>query len=162
VTSGADAWLVDERWFKAYPLVDDTTIGRGTKCSIILRDPAVSRVHAKVRRTPDGYLVQGHGTSATKLNGALLTTETSLHEGDVIEIAFTSLRFTTKAPTGEMFVVSRDYPTSLDRLEPPTRDTLHAMHPITLMSRSRLYWKRVTVVVLILAMLAFLLALLVS
>ena len=25
MTSGADAWLVDERWFKAYPLVVDTS-----------------------------------------------------------------------------------------------------------------------------------------
>jgi pSer/pThr/pTyr-binding forkhead associated (FHA) protein len=157
MTSGADAWLVDERWFKAYPLEDDTTIGRGSKCSIILRDPAVSRVHAHVRKTAAGYVVAPEGASGTKVNGMALSAETPLRDGDVIEIAFTHLRFTTKAPTGEMFVVSRDYPTSLDRLEPPTRDTLHAMHPITLMSRSRLYWRRILVVVLVVAALLFLL-----
>jgi hypothetical protein len=162
MTSGAEAWLVDERWFKAYPLIEETTIGRGSSCSIILRDPAVSRVHATVRRTADGYMVEPGGASGTKLNGNTLTTAIVLSDGDVIDIAFTSLRFTTKAPTGEMFVVSRDYPTSVDRLEPPTRDTLHAMHPITLMSRSRVYWKRILVAVLIVAMLAFLLAALVG
>jgi pSer/pThr/pTyr-binding forkhead associated (FHA) protein len=158
MTSGAEAWLVDERWFKAYPLIEETTIGRGSACSIILRDPAVSRVHAAVRRTAKGYTVEPRGSAGTKLNGNALTTATVLSDGDVIDIAFTSLRFTTQAPTGEMFVVSRDYPTSVDRLEPPTRDTLHAMHPITLMSRSRLYWRRILVAVLIVAMLAFLLA----
>jgi hypothetical protein len=158
MTSGAEAWLVDERWFKAYPLVKETTIGRGSKCSIILRDPAVSRVHAVVFKHPSGYRVNPQGASGTRLNGNSIDTPVLLQEGDVLEIAFTSLRFTTKAPTGEMFVVSRDYPTNIDRLEPPTRDTLHAMHPITLMSRSRVYWKRVAVVVLILAMLLFLLA----
>ena len=89
-----------------------------------------------------------------------IATPALLQEGDVLEIAFTSLRFTSKAPTGEMFVISRDYPTNIDRLEPPTRDTLHAMHPITLMSRSRVYWKRIAIVVLLLVMLAFLLAIL--
>jgi hypothetical protein len=158
MTSGAEAWLVDERWFKAYPLVDETTIGRGSKCSIILRDPAVSRVHAVVSKRAGGYTVNPEGASGTKLNGTAINGSTPLQEGDVLEIAYTSLRFTTKAPTGEMFIVSRDYPTHLDRLEPPTRDTLHAMHPITLMSRSRVYWKRIAIVVLILAMLLFLLA----
>ena len=158
MTSGADAWLVDERWFKAYPLVDETTIGRGSRCTIIVRDPAVSRVHATVKRTPSGYHLESRGASGTKVNGTSVTSSYVLQEGDIVDIAFTTLRFTTKAPTGEMFVVSRDYPTHIDRLEPPTRATLHAMHPITLMSRSRPYWQRILVAVLILAMLAFLLA----
>ena len=158
MTSGAEAWLVDERWFKAYPLVQETTIGRGSKCSIILRDPAVSRVHAVVSKHPSGYRVNPQGASGTKLNGNGIDAPVLLQEGDVLEIAFTSLRFTTKAPTGEMFVVSRDYPTHIDRLEPPTRDTLHALHPITLVSRSRLYWKRIAIVILIAALLLFVLA----
>ena len=158
MTSGAEAWLVDERWFKAYPLFEETTIGRGSKCTILVRDPAVSRVHAKVTRSPDGYVLEPYGSSGTKLNGGSISSDTVLTEGDIIDVAFTSLRFTTKAPTGEMFLVSRDYPTTVDKLEPPTRDTLHRMHPITLMSRSRMYWRRILVAVLIIAMLALLLA----
>ena len=158
MTSGADAWLVDERWFKAYPLIDDTTIGRGSQCAIIVRDPAVSRVHATITRSPGGYVLKPHGPSGTKLNGTVVSADSALQEGDVVEIAFTTLRFTTKAPTGEMFLVSRDYPTSMDKLDPPTRATLHAMHPITLISRSRVYWRRILVAVLLIAMVAFLLA----
>lgn len=149
MTSGAEAWLVDERWFKAYPLVEETTIGRGSKCSIILRDPAVSRVHAVVSKHASGYRVNPEGASGTKLNGTSIDTPVLLQEGDVLEIAYTALRFTTKAPTGEMFVVSRDYPTHLDRLEPPTRDTLHALHPITLVSRWRRYWHVLLVLMLV-------------
>jgi pSer/pThr/pTyr-binding forkhead associated (FHA) protein len=156
MTSGADAWLVDERWFKAYPIVGDTTIGRSAKCTIILRDPAVSRVHAEVVRRPSGYVVIAHAN--TTLNGMAVEGETLLKEGDVIDIEVTSLRFTMSAPTGEMFLVSRDYPTPKDREEAPTRPTLHAMHPITIASRVPVLWRRVLIVVLLVALLAFLLA----
>lgn len=159
MTSGADAWLVDERWFKAYPIVGDTTIGRSGKCTIILRDPAVSRVHAEVRKQSTGYLLLVRGSSPTSLNGTRVTTESLLHEGDVIDVGVNSLRFTMSAPTGEMFVVSRDYPVASDRAEVPTRPTLHALHPITLVSRVSVFWRRVLIVLVILGMLLLLLAL---
>lgn len=158
MTSGADAWLVDERWFKAYPLVGDTTIGRSAKCTIILRDPAVSRIHAEVKKQPNGYVLQPRGSSATTLNGTRVSSANVLQQGDVIEIGVTTLRFTFNAPTGEMFVVSRDYPVPSDRAEAPTRPTLHAMHPITLASRVSVFWRRILVVLLLIAMLLFLLA----
>ena len=158
MTSGAEAWLVDERWFKAYPLVDDTSIGRSGSCSIILRDPSVSRLHARIRRSEGLYVLHAEGGSGTKLNGKGLESDTVLEETDIIEIASTTLRFTRHAPTGEMFVVSRDYPTTLDRAEPPTRDTLHALHPITLVSRTSRFWRAVIVVVLLVVLLVFVIA----
>lgn len=156
MTSGADAWLVDERWFKVYPIVGDTTIGRSAKCTIILRDPAVSRVHAEVIRRPNGYALRAH--AATTLNGAEVSAESLLQEGDVIDIEVTTLRFTMSAPTGEMFLVSRDYPTPKDREEAPTRPTLHAMHPITIASRVPVFWRRILIAVLLVGLLLFLLA----
>jgi hypothetical protein len=156
MTSGAEAWLVDERWFKAYPIVGDTTIGRSARCTIILRDPAVSRVHAEVVRRPNGYVLLAR--AATTLNGAPVSGETVLREGDVIDIEVTSLRFTMSAPTGEMFLVSRDYPTPRDHEEAPTRPTLHAMHPITIAARVPVFWRRILIVVLVVALLTFLLA----
>ena len=138
MTSGADAWLVDDRWGKAYPISEDTTIGRGSASNIILRDPAVSRHHATVRRRGLQYVLEVVTDAGTNLNGNAVTGETVLQEGDLIDIALTCLRFTQRAPTGEMFIVSRDYP-ALGR-EGPTRPTLHAMHPITLYSRARSYW----------------------
>lgn len=158
MTSGAEAWLVDDRWGKAYPLDVETTIGRGAECAIILRDPAVSRRQASVQRRGMSYVLNVPGTSGTTLNGVTVTGESPLQEGDVIDIALTSLRFTTQAPTGEMFVVSRDYPLPGTLREGPTRPTLHAMHPITIASRSvgrlRAYWHFVLVLFLTIAVLA--------
>lgn len=152
MTSGAEAWLVDDRWGKAYPLPEDTTIGRGSANAIILRDPAVSRHHATVKRRGMEYVLAVASNAGTGLNGAPVTGETVLQEGDVIEIALTNLRFTMRAPTGEMFVVSRDYP-ALGR-EGPTRPTLHSMHPITLYSRARTYWHLALVAMLTIGVLA--------
>lgn len=158
MTSGAEAWLVDERWFKAYPLLDETTIGRGGACSIILRDPSVSRIHATIRKSEGVYVLRPEGGSGTKVNGTHVEGDTVLEETDVIDIASTSLRFTRHAPTGEMFVVSRDYPTNIDRLEPPTRDTVHSLHPIRLVSRTSRYWRAVIGLLLLVVLLLVVLA----
>ena len=159
MTSGADAWLVDDRWGKAYALTEpETTIGRGQPSTVIIRDPAVSRAHAVVRRTGSSYVLSASGAAGTSVNGQPVTGDRALVEGDTIEIALTALRFTFSAPTGEMFVVSRDHPVHPDLEEAPTRATLHAMHPITLASRSytrlRGYWHFVLVIGLTVAVLA--------
>jgi pSer/pThr/pTyr-binding forkhead associated (FHA) protein len=159
VTSGADAWLVDDRWGKAYPLNEqETTIGRGQPSAVIIRDPAVSRIHARIRREGVHYLLSIAGTAGTSVNGEPVTDELTLAEGDTIEIALTALRFTFNAPTGEMFIVSRDHPVQPEIEEAPTRATLHAMHPITLASRSytrmRAYWHFTLVLFLTIAVLA--------
>jgi hypothetical protein len=159
MTSGAEAWLVDERWFKAYPLADETTIGRGVENTIIVRDPAASRHHADVKREPAGYVLHAFGSSGVKVNGLRVGTEFALQEGDVVEIAFTSLRFTTKAPTNEMFVLRRDTPTILDQmLEGPTRATIEAINRSAIVRGWRRYWHVIAIVVLIVALLLFVLA----
>lgn len=140
MTSGAQAWLIDQRWAKAYPLAESTTVGRGPECTVVLRDPAVSRRHAEITREGDAYVLRSMGSAGTTLNGVRVATDCVLQEGDLIEIAFTILRFTKLAPTGEMFVVPKDAIYSRDRLDVPTRATLHRLHPITLVSRWRRYW----------------------
>ena len=159
MTSGADAWLVDDRWGKAYPLTEqETIIGRGHPSAVIIRDPAVSRIHARIRREGVNYVLKVSGAAGTSVNGEPVTGEVTLGEGDTIEIALTALRFSFNAPTGEMFVVSRDHPVQPEVEEAPTRATLHAMHPITLASRSytrmRAYWHFTLVLFLTIAVLA--------
>lgn len=158
MTSGADAWLVDDRWGKAYPLTEaETSIGRGQPSAVIIRDPAVSRHHASVRRRGVEFILTVTGATGASVNGEPVEGEHALVEGDMIEIALTALRFTFNAPTGEMFVVSRDHPVQPEVEEAPTRATLHAMHPITLASRSytrlRAYWHFVLVLLLTIAVL---------
>jgi pSer/pThr/pTyr-binding forkhead associated (FHA) protein len=140
MTSGAQAWLIDQRWAKAYPLAEITSIGRGAESTIVLRDPAVSRRHAEITREGDAYVLRAMGSAGTTLNGVRVATDCVLQENDLIEIAFTILRFTQLAPTGEMFVVPRDSVYSRDRINVPTRATLHRLHPITLISRWQRYW----------------------
>jgi hypothetical protein len=123
----ADAWLVDDRWSKAYPLTDECHIGRGQGSSIILRDPVISRRHATVVKEGDSYVLRSFGSAGTSVNGTEVGESYMLCEGDRIEIHFTSLRFTLVAPTGEMFIVPRDTPTTIDQLEGPTRATVKAV-----------------------------------
>lgn len=158
MTSGADAWLVDDRWGKAYPLTErETLIGRGQPSAVLIRDPAVSRIHARVNREGPAYVLSVTGASGASVNGQPVEGERTLTEGDTIEIALTALRFTFSAPTGEMFIVSRDHPVQPDLEEAPTRATLHGMHPITLASRSytrmRGYWHFALVLLLTIAVL---------
>ena len=152
----SDAWLVDMRWFKAYPLGEDTTIGRGDKSTIILRDAAVSRLHAEVKKEADAYVLHASGVSGTKVNGMPVTAVCTLREGDVVEIAYSKLRFTTKAPTNEMFVVSRDTPTPADTQEGPTLATLRAASRAAILHASKRRWHLLAVAVLIAAILLFL------
>lgn len=158
MTSGADAWLVDERWFKAYPLAaETTTIGRGSESTIILRDAAVSRHHADVTREQGGYVLRAFGSSGVSVNGLPVAAEHPLREGDIVEIAYSALRFTTKAPTNEMFVIPRDTPTFIDQLEGPTKATLRAMNQ-SIQRGTRRYWHVIAIAVLIVGLLLFVLA----
>jgi pSer/pThr/pTyr-binding forkhead associated (FHA) protein len=136
------AWLVDDLWAKAYRLGAETTIGRGASSTIILRDPAVSRVHAEVRIEADAFVLHAQGTSGTKLNGLPVTAGSVLHEGDVVEIAYTNLRFTTKPPTTEMSVLPRDTPTPIDSVEGPTRATLRAIKRSPFFGKRQQSWRR--------------------
>jgi hypothetical protein len=154
--SGAEAWLVDERWFKAYPLTTETTIGRASDSTIILRDPAVSRHHADVMKGPAGYVLYAFGSSGVKVNGMRVSDKCMLREGDVVEIAYTTLRFTTKAPTNEMFVLPRDTPTWMDRLEITTTSTIDAIDRSALLRHTRRYWHFIVIVALIVALIVFL------
>jgi hypothetical protein len=84
-------------------------------------------MHAEVARDAEGYVLHAHGATGTRVNGQPVGPECRLEEGDLIEIAFTTLRFTTEPPTGDMLVLPRDTPTFVDSQEGPTRATLRAV-----------------------------------
>lgn len=114
------AWLIDEHWGKAYPIADRASIGRGAENKIILRDQSVSRLHAEITRDGDRYVLRSLGSSATRINGTTVAAPHELAEGDLIEIAFSELRFTRKSPTADLLVVARDSLAPTDALEAPT------------------------------------------
>lgn len=149
----ADAWLVDDRWSKAYPLTVETHIGRGLGSSIILRDPVISRRHASVLQEGEAYVLHTFGSAGTRVNGEQVASTHVLQEGDTIEIAFTRLRFTLMAPTGEMFIMTRDTPTTIDQSEGPTRATVRG--PVI---PSDPFWRRHAALLLLLAIVLLLVA----
>lgn len=82
----------------AYPLTrTSTTIGRDPSNAVVVRDPTASRFHAEIRREAGGYALHGMGSSGTRLNGEELRAPRLLRDGDVVEIAFATLRFTEQA-----------------------------------------------------------------
>lgn len=89
------AHLVTDEWAIACPLTRTSTpIGRDPTNVIVVRDATASRFHAEVRREAGGYALHGMGSSGTRINGEELRAPRLLHEGDLIELAFVSLRFT--------------------------------------------------------------------
>lgn len=89
------AFLIDEQGRVAYPLDRlSTTIGRASANFIRLPDPTASRYHAQVRREAGGFALHVMGSVGGSINGRRLSTPCMLAEGDVVELAYTSLRFT--------------------------------------------------------------------
>ena len=70
-----------------------TTIGRSTDCTIRLADASVSRRHAEIRPTGDGWTVVDLGsTNGTRVNGAPVK-ERRLQDGDTVAAGDATLRF---------------------------------------------------------------------
>jgi pSer/pThr/pTyr-binding forkhead associated (FHA) protein len=103
--AGSQGFLVDDQLKVAHQLTAPTTrIGRDASNDIVVRDPTASRFHAEVRREESGFVLHSLGARGTTLNDKALTSTSPLSDGDIIEIAFTTLRFTTKAPSGSVNV----------------------------------------------------------
>ena len=69
------------------------TIGRSRECDVVVDDPNISRKHAEVRRTIDGWLVADLGsTNGIKVNGRRVK-DAVLSPGDEITLGLISLEF---------------------------------------------------------------------
>ena len=70
------------------------TVGRLAECAITLSDQNVSRNHAEVKATPGGFVVRDLGsTNGTMVNGARITGEHRLRDGDIVSFGSTYVRF---------------------------------------------------------------------
>lgn len=73
---------------------DTLKIGRQASCRVVFNDSNVSREHAQMRRTSDGWKVLDLGsTNGTKINGAKIAEEQLLVNGDEIDFGTSSARF---------------------------------------------------------------------
>ncbi|HEX4682533.1 MAG TPA: FHA domain-containing protein [Gemmatimonadaceae bacterium] len=119
------AYLIDESTKAAYELVSrSTTVGRDPSNAILVRDPTSSRFHAEVRREAGGYALHSMGSAGTTVNDKSVTSPVLLGDNDIIEVAFTRLRFARDA--AGMTPAGRAGPEDRERLwsqKNPTLDT---------------------------------------
>jgi len=89
------AHLIDERRRLAHPLTNrSTSIGRDASNDVVLRDPGASRFHAEIRREAGGFALHTIGATGAAVNGVSSRAPRLLKEGDAVEIAFETFRFT--------------------------------------------------------------------
>ncbi len=73
---------------------DSLKIGRHATCRIVFNDSNVSREHAQMRRTADGWKLLDLGsTNGTKINGLKITEEQLLVNGDELSFGTSSAKF---------------------------------------------------------------------
>ncbi|TDD82633.1 FHA domain-containing protein [Actinomadura rubrisoli] len=74
------------------PLRDRLTIGRARDNTVVLEDPLVSRVHARILVGPQGHLVQDLGSAnLTFVNGNPIAQRAPLRDGDLLTCGRTRL-----------------------------------------------------------------------
>ncbi|MCG6964446.1 MAG: NHLP bacteriocin export ABC transporter permease/ATPase subunit [Acidobacteria bacterium] len=73
-------------------------LGRNPDCDITLADPAMSRHHAEIRLTEDGYLLADLGSSNGTWFGDSKISERLLKDGDEFRIGGTVVRFSAPEP----------------------------------------------------------------
>lgn len=109
----ATAFLIDDSEQAAFPLDRlTTTIGRASANIIHLPDPTASRFHASVRREAGGFALHVMGSAGGAVNGQRIAGPYLLREGDVIELAYTRLRFSTGPVPPEVRVIPPPVPES--------------------------------------------------
>lgn len=90
----AQALLIDPAAKKAYTLRKRVVqIGREIGCSIVLKDPTVSRFHADVRAEGGEYVLYSMGSAGTKINGQPVAAPRMLEEGDEVAVGATMFTF---------------------------------------------------------------------
>jgi hypothetical protein len=70
------------------------TIGRSRECDVVLEDAGISRRHAEIRPTAEGWTVQDLGsTNGVVVNGRPATGAQQLYPGDRVELGSTEIVF---------------------------------------------------------------------
>jgi predicted component of type VI protein secretion system len=111
VTEMPEAHLIDVSNKKGYTLRRRVVqIGREIGCSIVLKDPTISRFHADVRAEGGQFVLYAMGSSGTKVNGESVVFPRLLREGDQISMGDTTFTFSSLAiPTGIRAVQFEDH-----------------------------------------------------
>ncbi|HWO08235.1 MAG TPA: sigma 54-interacting transcriptional regulator [Polyangiaceae bacterium] len=91
-------WLFPDPARPVLPLMSDFSIGRDPSCLMQLDGEGVSRVHAEVRRTADGFVLRDNGsTNGTHLGGRAIVEEL-IQPGAVLRVGSWVGVFELQAP----------------------------------------------------------------
>ncbi|NGX38526.1 MAG: Oxoglutarate dehydrogenase inhibitor, partial [Chlamydiae bacterium] len=82
---------------------NEWSLGRDPEaCDVALEDPMVSRQHAMMRLTPEGFILENLSTvNPATQNGMVISEPVLLKEGDIIQLGSTFFHFSEKAPEVE-------------------------------------------------------------
>ena len=72
------------------------SVGRSPQCDVFLNDMTVSRDHAAIVRTPEGYKIEDHGSYNGVWINNVNVTEGILRDGDILQIGQFCLLFSSK------------------------------------------------------------------
>lgn len=75
------------------------TIGRDSRCDLAIDDMTVSRIHARLERMPEGWLLKDlSSTNGTRLNGWRVRGQVAVRAGDVVRFGDVEYTLTDEAP----------------------------------------------------------------
>lgn len=98
-TGTGTGWLRDARRDRVYAIGQDpTTIGREPGSTVLVQEPEVQRVHARIERDGDAIRLLPEVGALMLLNGNKVERSTRLADGDAIGIGRTVLWFTVDPP----------------------------------------------------------------
>jgi FHA domain-containing protein len=101
------------------------TIGRGTECDLVLSSQLVSRRHAQLEWNGEVLLIHDLGSSnTTRVNDKILERETTLEDGDVIQIVDYHLEVELPASISRTVVIRREDKEPSDTVNLPPQDEL--------------------------------------
>ena len=78
---------------------DRFTIGRDASCDLAIADMSVSRQHAQLERSPDGWLLSDlESTNGTRVNGWRVRGQVPVKVGDLVSFGNLEVIFTPSSP----------------------------------------------------------------
>ena len=83
--------LVDGREY-AIP-AEGLVMGRDASCDVVVATAEVSRRHAKIAPSPDGYVLTDTSTNGVFVNGARVSATQTLGRGDIVRVGNEDFRF---------------------------------------------------------------------
>jgi pSer/pThr/pTyr-binding forkhead associated (FHA) protein len=151
-------FLIDDSSKVSYELNNrSTTIGRDPSNAILVGDPTASRFHAEVRREAGGFALHSMGSAGTTVNDKRVTAPVLLHDDDIIEVAFTRLRFSRDATgTRDAAALSADRESLWSRRNPTLATSKIWVVEPDRERHSGVVWLVVAIVVIVAAAVLFL------